>query len=162
MLRRAGVTLLPKVDLPNEVEIDRLLAKIEAKYPCLKGPADASYKKQFAESIHYLAFVFRPDKADTLHHVNVWIDNAREFLRGQGYNPSPIGLKPFVAAAVASGIVYETLDEFPFSINLGIGLGSASRPSNAWRDVLRNGIPAPVEPRNRAPVRAQPIDVVLR
>jgi len=72
-------------------------------------------------------------------------------------------LKPFVAACIASNIVFTPLDEFPFGVDLGISLGSASKPSSAWRDVLRNGIAPPVEPRNRvrAPTNV-PIDVVLR
>lgn len=157
MLSRAGVSILPSADLPNDEELDRLLRMVEAAYPKLR-PIN---KEQFARAIHFLVYVYRVEKPNTLYATTFWIDGAREWFRSQGIS-SEMTLKPFVAAALASNIVFAPLDEFPFGVDLGINLGSASKPSSAWRDVLRNGIRPPVEPRNRASVRVQNIDVVLR
>jgi|HubBroStandDraft_2_1064218.scaffolds.fasta_scaffold43103_5 hypothetical protein len=163
MLARAGVSLLPPADLPNEEELDQLLAKVEARFPalrCPKGADVAAHKRQFAFAIRYLAFAYRLDRPNTTYAATFWIDNCREFLRSQGFHPTEMGLRPFVAAAVASGICFESLDEFPFGISLGINLGSAGQPSNAWRGVLRSGVAQPVERRNRAPARPQQLNMV--
>jgi len=162
VIARAGITLLPTPDLPDESELDRLLSLVWEKHPVLKS-SEASYKAEFAATLHYLAFVFKTEKPDTLHSVNVWIDAAREFLRGQGYNPPPISLKAFSAACVAARVVHEPFAEFPYAVNLGLSRGSA--PASAeWRDTLRDGLRPPVEPRNRVAVRAAPtrIDIGMR
>lgn len=162
IIARHGISLLPEPDLPNSEELDRLLSMVWSKYPVLKSP-EANYKAQVSDALRYLAVVYRPDKPDTLHDVRVWIGNATEFLKGQGFNPPSIGLKAFVAACLAARVSHEPLDEFPFAVNLGLSLGSASKPSAAWRDVLRDGLRPPTEPRNRAPVpRATNINVSLR
>ena len=158
MLARAGVTILPEPDLPNSEELDRLLKMVERAEPRLKCPEGskeviAINREQFANAIHFLCFVYRVDKPNNSYAASVWVDGCREWLRSQAIHPSEMSLRPFVAAALASGIVYEPLSEYPFGVNLGISLGSATRPSTAWRDVvLRNGIPSPVEPKYRRPV----------
>ena len=155
MLARARISLLPSADLPNEAELDRLLAMVEQKYPQLKCPADevAATKAQFAHAMHFLTYVYRKDEPNTEMSASYWTDMAKDWLATQGYHVRAIALRPFVAAAVASGIVYGPLDDWPYGINLGISLGSASRPSSAWRDVLKRGVPQPVELRSRAPAR---------
>ncbi|MGO8974345.1 MAG: hypothetical protein ACLPTZ_02560 [Beijerinckiaceae bacterium] len=122
---------------------------VAAAYPRLRCQDDE--RDQFRRALRFFAFVFRPDKVNTQYAASFWIDTAREWLRRQGYSDTTMQLKALVGAAVASGILFEPLDQFPFAINLGLSLGSASKPSNAWRDTLRNGIPEPVEPRRPRP-----------
>jgi hypothetical protein len=159
MLARAGVSLLPAADLPDADQLARLLKMVEQKYPQLKCPEDSD-KKQFAHAIRYLAFVYRLDRPNTLYATSFWVDGCGEWLRSQGIH-SEMGLRPFTAAVVASGIVFgPSFDDWPYGINIGINLGSASRPSAAWRDVLKNGVPSPVELKNRAPARHHQLNMV--
>jgi hypothetical protein len=158
MLARAGISILPSADVPNDAELDRLLAMVAKAHPCLRE-AD---RDQFAYALHFLAHVYRVSEPNTEYAASYWTDMCKDWLGTQGYPIQQMGLRPFVAAAVASGIVYGPLDEWPYGINLGISLGSAGRPSTAWRDALKCGVPQPVQLRNRAPIRApQNINVRL-
>jgi hypothetical protein len=162
MLRRAGVSLLPAADLPNVDELDRLIRMVATKYPCLKCPAgdEPAYREQMARAMSYLVHVYRKDTPDTEHAVSFWIDNCRDFLAAQGINARAMTIQAFVTAAVASGIVHEPLDQFPYGINLGISLGSASRPSDAWRSILKNGVPQPVAPKYGRQPKVQQLNMI--
>ncbi len=149
-LSAAGVPLLPPADLPDEAELDKLIASVGAAYSRLRCVADE--RDQFRRAMRFFAFVYRPEQVNTQYAASFWIDTAREWLRRQGYSDTTIGLRAFVAAAIASGIKYEPLDEYPFGVNLGLSLGGAGRPSSAWRDVLAAGtVPSPVAPRRPRP-----------
>jgi hypothetical protein len=153
--RRHGVALLPKLDLPSTEERDALLAAVLGKYPFLKGPADfeASYKTQFTNALKYFCVVYRLDRPETQYSISSWTDQAKAWLQSNGYNQTEMTLRPFIAAAIASGIKYN-IDEFPHGVEIGISLGSAP-PSSAWRNTLRDGVPKADALRNRVPVRAQ-------
>ncbi len=146
------IELSPAADLPNAEELDRLLAMVAEKYRVLACPADAdqaSHRRQFAAAIEFLCYVFRPGRINSAYAASVWVDLCREWMNKRIY-PAEMTLRPFVAAVVASGIKHEPLDQFPFALNFAISLGSASRPSSAWRASL-NGIPEPVAPRRPRP-----------
>jgi hypothetical protein len=145
-LARAGVTVLPSVDLPTPSELDRIVAKILSAYPVLNSPEVS--KAEVANAIHFLTFVFRTEKVNTDRSTGYWTDCATEWLRAQGLHPASMGLRSFIVAVIASGISF-TLDKdnFPFGISFGINLGSASKPSNAWRRTLES-VPRPVESEN--------------
>ena len=59
-------------------------------------------------------------------------------------------LPAFTVAAIASCVAYSPISDFPY-ISFGLSLGSAGRPSAAWRNVLASGVRPHTEPKNRAP-----------
>lgn len=147
MLARAGVTILPQVDLPTPSELETIISRIFAAYPILNSPEVD--KREVYNAIHFLKFVFRTEKVNTERSHGYWTDTAREFLRAQGLHPANMGLRSFCVAAIASGISF-TLDEknFPWSgLSFGLSLGSACRPSNKWRETL-DQVSRPVEDGN--------------
>jgi hypothetical protein len=155
-LAQVGITPLPHVDMPDLEQLETLRSMVLAKYRLqLSCPTD-----QFALALNFVAFARRQKKPNTLYYPVFWLDQCRIWLKKQGYD-SYISLRAFVAACVASNVVYTPLDRWPFDVELGLSLGDASKPSNAWRDVLKSGIPQPT-PLNRALVEIQPIEMIQR
>jgi hypothetical protein len=144
-LSRAGVAVLPNIDLPSPFELNSIMARVLAAYPVLD--AEEANKEEVANGIRFLAFVFRTEKPNTERSTGFWTDTAREFLRAQGLHPASMGLRSLCVAAIASGISFTPLDDWPFGISFGISLGSASRPSNKWRETLES-VPRPVPTEN--------------
>lgn len=145
-LHRAGVVELPPVELPTDEQLDALIKMVVSQYPRLE-PVD---RAQVVDAMAYLAFAYRPDKLSTQYATHFWLDAYKEFATNQGFDSTAMTLKAFTVAAIASGVAYSPISEFPY-ISFGLSLGSAGRPSTAWRDVLANGIRPPAELKNRAP-----------
>jgi hypothetical protein len=122
-------------DLPSDEELEQLLQLVESKYPILSCQTQ-SEKDAFFNALHFLCFVFRLDKPSTEYGVSVWFDEFRSWALSRGYDGVRMSLKPFTAAAVASGVAYSPISEYPY-VSFGLSLGGAGVPSNAWRDVLR-------------------------
>jgi hypothetical protein len=57
MLSRAGVAMLPNVDLPDAEELERLYRMVTSSFPVLKFPE--TQKQEFYNAIHFLVFVYR-------------------------------------------------------------------------------------------------------
>jgi hypothetical protein len=151
-LQRLG--LMPKtVDLPNDAEVDQLIALIEAAHPALKPVP----QQHFANALHFLTFAYRADEfskyATTVHldECSVWL---QKFDIAGGTS-----MKAFIAAAIASRFKHSKTDDFPF-VELAIGLGASARPVSAWRVTLKeNKVPPPTEPKRRAPAQAQVVQL---
>ncbi len=151
MLRRAGITPLTLGDLPTEEQAAELIRMVETAHPILRNDLPDTLD-QFARAMRYLAHVYRKPEPNTGVMPSYWLDSAREWLSNQGFNGT-VTLKPFVAAVIASNIPYTAPSRYPWDLSFGISLGSVSRPSNAWREVLANGVPRPTMPRNALPTR---------
>ncbi|MGO9049742.1 MAG: hypothetical protein ACLP19_05855 [Xanthobacteraceae bacterium] len=149
MLAKAGVVLPPPVDLPTDLELDLLIARVTEKYRVLWWPDDAqTFRDQFKRAIEFFAHAQRSDKVNTSYATSFWLDACKSWLDGQG-RPRDMMFAPFVAAAICSGILYEPFDQ-PSVCNLGLQLGGAGRPSSAWRNSLKQ-IPEPSEPMRPRP-----------
>ncbi len=153
-LSLAGVTELPKADVPDAGELVQLHGMVVHKYPVLKCLQD-----EFERALLFCAFARRQEKLNASFFPMFWWDGAKDWLRRQGY-PSNLSLAAFTAACVASGVPYSPLQNYPRDLEFGLQVGGTSRPSNAWRDVLANGIPRPI-PLNRPLVRnAEPYAMI--
>ena len=151
-LSLAGVVELPPADLPSAEEADRLLAMVTGAYPKLRCPDDGlpTFKAQFRNALSWLAFVYRTDKLATQYAPTFWCDAYREWATRQGFADTSMGLRPFAAACIASGIAYTSPSDYPY-MSFGLSLGGAGRPSAAWRSVLENGLAPPTEPKRPRP-----------
>jgi hypothetical protein len=138
MLARAGVTVLPNVDLPTPAELDRIFTRVLAAYPVLNYPE--TNKEEVYNAMHFLCFVFRTDKVNTDRSTGYFTDHCRDWLRQQGLHPASMGLRSFCVAAIASGISFS--GDYPY-LSFGISMGSASKPSNKWRETLEH-VPRPL------------------
>lgn len=135
ILARAGIVVLPLPDLPNINEADRLREIVARAYPALKF--DDNERPAFLRAMHYFAFCYRKEKPNNDYALTYWIDTMKRFMADQGfYLNSAIALRPFVTAALAQGVAYGVLDEFPYAVNLGLSLGTRD-PGAEWRDTLR-------------------------
>jgi hypothetical protein len=150
-LSLASVAQLTRADFPNQDEIDQLLRLVEAAYPNLKYPhvtevLIAEHRDQFCRAIMYLCYASRSREPQIKYGATFWIDNCSQWLRDQAYETT-MTLRPFCAAIVASGVAFSPLTRYPFDMAFALALGTVSQPSSAWRDVLRDGVPEPVEPK---------------
>ena len=158
-LQRVG--LLPQsVDLPNAAELEKLLALVEEAHPALRpAPNETNHKQHFANAGYFLSFAYRRDEFSE-YSLGVHADECATWLQRFEINGGT-SARAFVAAAVASRFKYSSPHEFPFQINLGIGLGASARPVSAWRVTLREGrVPAPSEPKRPAPPVVQQLNLV--
>ena len=161
-----SITAAPllSVDLPTDEQQTELLRMVGTAYPQLRLPADSdaySHRHQFGRAMRYCAYARRVPEPATGFYFTFWLDDCRQFLDRHGYLGG-VGLPAFVAAIVASAITYAPLINYPHDLSFGLGRGDASHPSAAWRDVLRDGIPKPTEPKNYVRPRTQNIDVTIR
>jgi hypothetical protein len=165
VLSRAGIYLLPPPDMPNDAELSKLLKMVEQAYPRLRCPeggpgfAEANLD-QFRNTIRWACYAYRVAEPATEYATVFWMDAVRSFHAEQGYSIDRVAVRPFTAGIIASGIVFGALDEFPFGVNIGVSLGTAADPSDAWRDVLRNGVKRPVELRSRPMQQPTRLDMV--
>lgn len=141
MLARAGVTVPPSAELPNEEELDKLIAMVEAAHPRLKCPDGskefiAANKTEVFNAIHFLCFAFRTEKLATQRSPAFWFDALREWAANRGYANVKVNLRPFTVAAIASRVAYSPIDNYPY-LSFGLSLGGVGQPSTAWRDTLR-------------------------
>ena len=81
MLARAGISILPAADLPNDQELNRLLEMVERAHPLLKCPEGvaANNKQQFAHALHFLVYVYRIDRPNTQYAMSYWMDMCRDW-----------------------------------------------------------------------------------
>jgi hypothetical protein len=148
-LKKVG--LLPQsVDLPNENEVDRLIALVEEAHPKLK-PAEneTSHRQHFANAIYFLSFAYRAENFSQ-YQATVHLDECTTWLQKFDI-AGGTSMKAFVAGAIAQRFNHSKTDDFPFGIELAIGLGSSARPFAGWRVTLRNGrVPPTVESKKHA------------
>src|SRR4029077_6339085 len=136
MLAKAGITIPPSVDLPNAEQEAELLRLVASTYPVLRC-TEGSEKVQFANALHFLCFAYRTDRLATDRSAAFWFDLYGEWGQARGYDRLPMNLKPFTAAAVASGVAHSPIAAFPY-VSFGLSLGSVVLPSTAWKATLRN------------------------
>jgi hypothetical protein len=158
-LQRVG--LMPKpVDLPTDNQVDRLIAIVTEAHPKLK-PAEneTAYRQHFINSLHYLTFAFRADNfsqyATTVHldECSTWLQKF-DLVGGTS-------MKAFVAAAIAQRFNHSKTDDYPYGIELAIGLGASAHPVMAWRTTLRDGrVPPPVESKKHVTPVVQQLNLV--
>jgi hypothetical protein len=156
-LGTAGVRQLPTADLPCGEELAMLRAMVLRVHPTtLTCTID-----EFERAIRYFAFARRQPEPNNQFYPVFWLDAAREFLARNGY-ANAVSLRALVAAAIASGVTYTPLTRWPYDIELGLTRGDASKPSNAWREVLKRGkIPDPT-PLKRQLLAAEPTNMIER
>jgi hypothetical protein len=147
-LSLAGIQQLPQADSPNPEELKKLYDMVCAEYPQLDCPLE-----MLDRAMLFVAFARRQPTLNSSYYAFVWCDGCSDWLRRQGY-PSSITLAAFTAACVVSGVLYSPLQRWPHDIEFGLQIGGVSRPSNAWRSVLENGIPPPT-PLNRRTIDLQ-------
>jgi len=136
-LQRVG--LLPAtVDRPSSAELDQLIALVADAHPTLKPTANeaSTYKQHFSNALHFLTFAFRSDTFSS-YAVTVHLDECAVWLQKFDI-AGGTSLRAFVAAAIASRFKYSSPRDFPFGLELGIGLGASARPAAAWRITLRD------------------------
>ena len=157
-MKRLG--LLPQsVELPDEREVDKLIALVESAHPKLKPAAnEPNHKQHFANAIYFLSFAYRSDNFSQ-YATTVHLDEATTWMQRFDI-AGGTSMKAFVAAAIASRFGHSKTDDFPFGIELAIGLGASARPTAAWRVTLRDGkVPPPIESKKHAPQITQQLDL---
>ena len=152
----AGITQLPKADLPYLEQAVGLRSIVVAAYPQLACPLE-----QFQRCLLFFAYARRQPELNSSYFPTFWLDGASDWLRRQGHNNTISSLPALVAAAVASRVAYSDPHRFPHDIELGLQVGGVSKPNNDWWLVLGNGIAKPV-PLNWPLVDVQPIEMVSR
>jgi hypothetical protein len=142
-LQRVG--LLPQsVDLPTDNEVDRLIALVEQAHPKLcPAPNETSHRQHFINALHFLTFAFRSESFSQ-YASSVHLDECAVWLQKFDL-PGGTSMKAFVAAAIAQRFGHSKTDDFPFGIELCVGLGASARPLAGWRKTLRDGVPPSVE-----------------
>jgi hypothetical protein len=157
-LRSAGL-MPPPADLPSPAETDRLLDIVTSAWPKLVPAIDepSDFRAGFSSALHFCCFVQRVDRLNQERGAGYFAGQANAWCTRYGII-GRISDKSFTAAAVASGIRTSALSRWPFDVEFALGLGTAAAPSNAWRSVLENGSPPPLELRRLAtPVRTEMI-----
>ncbi len=137
LLARNGISVPTTADMPSPEEETELMRLVANTYPVLSCSHGAEMT-QFWNALHFLAWTYRTDKLATQYSASFWfVDTFREWAKNRGYEKPPMSLRPFTAAAVASGVAYSPIDNYPY-INFGLSLGSVGVASTAWKTTLRN------------------------
>jgi hypothetical protein len=166
-LRAAGLEP-PSADLPDVSQADELLALAE-QWPKLR-PTDQEpqHRLHFRNAVRYLCYVRRTGDLNSTYSLSFFLDGANAWLR-QYQVQGGTSLRAFAAAALVSGIKTSRFDRFPYDVEVGIGLGTAAKPSNGWRSILTAGklpealaLRRPLPPEQRQLVRRAGDDQALR
>jgi hypothetical protein len=156
-LKKAG--LMPQaVPLPDDSEVTRLLALVEAAHPALKPPPnETGHRRHFINAIHYLTFAYRSDQFSS-YATTVFLDDCSVWLQKFDI-AGGVALRAFVCAAIAQRFIYSNPEQFPYQIELGIGLGASARPFAGWKFTLRDGVPAPTVSKKHVTPVVQQLDL---
>ncbi len=155
-----GVTPISRpAGLPTPVEIDRLLAIVEAAWPRLQ-PTDEEphHRAAFVLAMHRVTFSYRTDRLDASRGLDFFMSECNEWLARYGLGR--VSAKAFTAACAASGIRMTTLSRWPFDVEFCLSAGDG-KATDAWRTVLALGGLQPPLPPRRPPVLDKPLHIVL-
>jgi hypothetical protein len=142
-----ALTINPGFTMPNDDELDRLLAIVLSALPALKPKPHRfddgidEFRGDFRSAFWALgALVRRADKPDTGRATSWWVDHVSEQLRVAGRRSISTGL-PLVAACLAHGVEHTiTKERFPHDVALGLAAYGGGKPcGNEWRKTLTSG-----------------------
>jgi hypothetical protein len=137
--------------MPTDAEIDKLLVLVGEAHPKLRPRQqdDAEYRQSFVLALHCLAYARRSD-LNSKYAVSYFLDAGNEWLRKHQPGSAALSLKSFYAAAISSGIRHTAPTNFPYDLELGLGLGETTQPVAGWREILTAGkVPPPSESKRR-------------
>jgi hypothetical protein len=143
--------------LPSEEQCRKLLKIVTARYEVLEMPAsinrrwadndERTFVDGFCGAVAWFDMAAsRTEKLDKKFDVRTWLDECVQWCRRHNLT-QPSSLREFMAAAVACGVKYSSLDRFPYDLQISVGYyGKVVR--GEWRKVLQNGPAEPVPVRD--------------
>jgi hypothetical protein len=150
----AGVYQPPPADMPNARELEELRSMVLSVYPVeLTCSLD-----QLERCIRFLCYARRQPKLNTELGPLHFMDRCKDWLKAQGYK-NDVSLRSFIAGCIVMDVGVSPLDHWPFDIEVALGRGDVSTPSNAWRKVLARGKLSPPMPLNR-PLYEQSLNMI--
>jgi hypothetical protein len=128
-------------DLPNEAELDRLIALVIDRHEVLhpRAGVDDSFRRQVLDALRWLAFARRSTKPEPAYYYSFWLDKCRRSVKERDCL-ADVSLMAFVIGIIAAGVPYEPVHRLPHDLTFGLLQGDAQTPTAGWRDVLALGV----------------------
>lgn len=149
-----------RIALPTPAERAMLMQIVGQEYPELSprhmiagdtarlDPGAANFDHHFVAGLMFLSYVKRSDAVDRERSPWWFLEACRQWLRENHPEAGTlIGLQPFLAAAVASGVRHAALHDRMAFCELGLIAHSfLPAPISTWRQVLESRqLPAEIE-----------------